>query len=96
MNLVGDKPKQSASAPVPAAAKANKALFFTKVGRKTRQLTVAEVYEKIDAMIDTRLDRYEACSTSPLQTRNSDRLRSRPHRQEKRRPRLSHVKGPGG
>ncbi len=30
-----------------------------KVGRKTKQLTVAEVYEKIDAMIDTRLDRYE-------------------------------------
>jgi hypothetical protein len=59
MNLVDAKPKQSASRVFPAAAKANKALFFAKAGRKTRQLTVAEVYEKIDAMIDTRLDRYE-------------------------------------
>ena len=60
MRLVDDKPKQSAPAAFPAAAKANKSLFFTKAGRKTRQLTVAEVYEKIDDMIDTRLDRYEA------------------------------------
>ena len=30
-----------------------------KAGRKTCQLSVGEVYEKIDAMIDTRLDRYE-------------------------------------
>jgi hypothetical protein len=59
MSLVDDKPKQSAPRLFPAAAKANKALFFVKVGRKTRQLSVAEVYEKIDAMIDTRLDRYE-------------------------------------
>lgn len=59
MNLVEDKPKQRASRLFPAAAKANKALFFAKAGRKTRHLSVAEVYEKIDAMIDTRLDRYE-------------------------------------
>ncbi len=59
MRLVDQKPKQSASSVFPAAAKANKALFFVKAGRKTRQLSVGEVYEKIDAMIDTRLDRYE-------------------------------------
>ena len=57
--LNNGKPKQSASSVFPAAAKANKALFFVKAGRKTRQLSVGEVYEKIDAMIDTRLDRYE-------------------------------------
>lgn len=59
MSLVDDKPKQSAPRLFPAAARANKALFYKQVGRKTKQLTVAEVYEKIDAMIDTRLDRYE-------------------------------------
>jgi hypothetical protein len=59
MRLVDAKPKQSASRVFPAAAKANKALFFAKAGRKIRQLTVGEVYEKIDAMIDTRLQRYE-------------------------------------
>lgn len=59
MSLLDGKPKQSASRVFPAAAKANKALFYQQNGRKTRQLTVAEVYEKIDSMIDTRLDRYE-------------------------------------
>jgi hypothetical protein len=59
MSLVDAKPKGSASRLFPAAARANRALFFKKAGRKMRQLTVAEVYEKIDAMIDTRLDRYE-------------------------------------
>ncbi|WP_210496821.1 lytic transglycosylase domain-containing protein [Microvirga antarctica] len=58
MSLVDDKPKQSAPRLFPAAAKANKALFFAKVGRKTRQLSIAEVSAKIDDMIDSRLARY--------------------------------------
>lgn len=62
MALVDSKPKQSAPRVFPGAAKANRALFFAKAGRKTRQLTVAEVYEKIDDMIDKRLDRYENVS----------------------------------
>jgi hypothetical protein len=62
ISTVDDKPKQSAPKLFPAAARANKALFFAKAGRKTRQLTVAEVYEKIDDMIDKRLDRYEDVS----------------------------------
>jgi hypothetical protein len=62
MSLLDAKPKQSASRVFPAAARANKALFFAKAGRKTRQLTVAEVYGKIDEMIDKRLDRYEDVS----------------------------------
>jgi Transglycosylase SLT domain len=58
MSLMDEKPKQSAPQVFPAAARANRALFFAKAGRKTRQLTVAEVYGKIDEMIDKRLDRY--------------------------------------
>jgi hypothetical protein len=59
MALFEDKPKQSAPRSFPAAARANKTLFFAKAGRKTRQLTVAEVYGRIDTMIDKRLNRYE-------------------------------------
>jgi hypothetical protein len=59
MSLLDDKPKQSAPRVFPAAARANKSLFFAKDGRKTRHLTVAEVYDKIDDMIDERLERYE-------------------------------------
>lgn len=63
MSLLNDKPKKSAPREFPSAAKANKALFFTKNGRKTRHLTVAEVYDKIDEMIDKRLARYENVAT---------------------------------
>ena len=59
MELVDEKPKQSAPRVFPSAAKANKTLFFAKRGRKTRHLTVAEVYARLDQMIDARLDRYE-------------------------------------
>jgi hypothetical protein len=59
LDLVSGKPKQSAPKVFPAAAKANRTLFFTQVKKKTRHLTVSEVYGKIDRMIDARLDRYE-------------------------------------
>jgi hypothetical protein len=59
MSLVDGKSKQSAPKVFPAAAKANKNLFFAKAGKKTRHLSIAEVYAKIDQMIDKRLDRYQ-------------------------------------
>jgi hypothetical protein len=59
MAMVDGKPGQNASQAFPAAAKANKSLFYVKDGRKTRQLSVAEVYEKIDGMMDKRIARYE-------------------------------------
>ena len=62
LELVSGKPKQSAPRVFPQAARANKSLFFARDKRKTRHLTVAEVYNKIDRMIDTRLDRYEGVS----------------------------------
>jgi hypothetical protein len=61
--LVDDTPKKSAPDAFPAAAKANKSLFFAKKGKKTQQLSVAEVYDKIDGMIDKRLSRYSTVST---------------------------------
>jgi hypothetical protein len=63
MSLLDDKPKQSAPRVFPAAARANKALFYAKQGRKTRHLTVSEVFDKIDEMIDKRLERYEDVAT---------------------------------
>lgn len=62
LELVNGKPKQSAPRVFPQAAKANKALFFVQEKRKLRHLTVAEVYSRIDRMIDRRLDRYEGVS----------------------------------
>jgi hypothetical protein len=61
LELVGAKPKQSAPKVFPAAAKANRTLFFAQEQKKKRprQLTVTEVYDKLDRMIDTRIDRYE-------------------------------------
>jgi len=61
--LVDDKPKKSAESVFPAAARSNKSLFFAKKGKKTRELSVSEVYAKIDSMIDKRLNRYEGVSS---------------------------------
>jgi hypothetical protein len=68
MALVDDKPQQSAPQVFPAAARANKSLFYAKDGAKTRHLSVAEVYEKIDGMIDARIDRYEDVSSKVTDT----------------------------
>jgi len=61
--LVDDTPKKSAKSVFPRAARSNKSLFFAKDGKKTRQLSVSEVYGKIDTMIDKRLNRYEDVSS---------------------------------
>ncbi|MXQ13998.1 transglycosylase SLT domain-containing protein [Microvirga makkahensis] len=61
--LVDDTPKKSAKSVFPRAAKSNKSLFYAKDGKKTRQLSVSEVYGKIDTMIDKRLNRYEDVSS---------------------------------
>jgi hypothetical protein len=63
MKLLDGKPKQSARRVFPQAAKANRPLFVARQGKKTKDLTVAEVYEKIDRMIDARLGRYRAVTT---------------------------------
>ncbi|SFV13361.1 hypothetical protein SAMN02799631_05659 [Methylobacterium sp. 174MFSha1.1] len=59
MELTAEKPHQPAQASFRAAAKANRSLFFRREGRKTRSLTVAEVYDRLDGMIDQRLGLYQ-------------------------------------
>ncbi|SCZ13134.1 transglycosylase SLT domain-containing protein [Microvirga guangxiensis] len=61
--LVDDTPKKSAKSAFPRAAKSNKSLFYATEGKKSRQLSVSEVYDKIDTMIDKRLNRYEDVSS---------------------------------
>lgn len=63
LELVGQKPKQSATRAFRAAADANKALFFSRQGRRVRGLSVKEVYGRIDRMMDTRIDRYRGVAT---------------------------------
>lgn len=71
MAIVNGKPKQSAPAAFPQAAKANKTLFFARNGGRTRHLTVGEVYDRLDRMIDARLDRYIGVSGLPAMMRTS-------------------------
>jgi hypothetical protein len=58
MELAEDKPSALAVRAFRAAAKANRSLFTERQGRRRRSLTVAEVYDRIDRMIDGRLDRF--------------------------------------
>ncbi|WP_336486058.1 transglycosylase SLT domain-containing protein [Methylobacterium nigriterrae] len=57
--LSAEKPEQVAQKEFRSAAKANRSLFTEKAGKGRRGLTVAEVYERIDGMIDRRLSQYE-------------------------------------
>jgi hypothetical protein len=68
LELLEAKPKQSAPKVFPAAAKANRTLFFAQERKKkVRHLTVAEVYDRLDRMIDSRLDRYDGLTAfAPL------------------------------
>ncbi|WP_238312690.1 transglycosylase SLT domain-containing protein [Methylobacterium crusticola] len=59
MALTAEKPDQPAQRAFRAAARANRSLFFARDGKKTRSLTVAEVYERLDDMIDRRLDLFQ-------------------------------------
>jgi hypothetical protein len=58
LELVEEEPQKRASRVFPAAARANRALFFRREGRKVKGLTVAEVWERIDRLMEQRVDRY--------------------------------------
>jgi hypothetical protein len=58
MALMDEKPKQSAPRVFREAAKANRTLFFARQGKRMKDLTVAQVYDKLDQMIDHRISRY--------------------------------------
>ena len=71
MENMDRRPRKSAPSMFPAAAQANRALFYARRGRKTRSLTLAEVFGKIDRMIDRRLDRYSDVASAFAPTGNS-------------------------
>jgi hypothetical protein len=65
--LLSDKPDKIAPEVFPSAAKANRTLFFAKADKreaaskakaKPKALSVAEVQERIDAMIEKRVTLY--------------------------------------
>lgn len=58
MEKVVGEPDSIAANVLPKPAKANKPIFFASVGRKQKGRSIAEVYQKFQAMMDLRLDRY--------------------------------------
>lgn len=60
--LKATKPRENAVQAFPAAARANRAIFYERKGRKAKPSTVAQVYERLDKMMDKRLDRFSTVS----------------------------------
>ena len=60
LSLSAEDPDKVATAAFGRAARANRNIFTAKDGGKRRSLTVAEVHEKLDGMIDRRLSQYQA------------------------------------
>jgi hypothetical protein len=58
LDLLDDKPTATAAREFPRAAKANPSIF-TEGRRKVKNLTMAEVRESFDAMIGSRVARYQ-------------------------------------
>jgi soluble lytic murein transglycosylase-like protein len=58
MEKVVGEPESIAADLLPKPARANKPIFFASVGRKQKGRSIAEVYQKFQAMMDLRLDRY--------------------------------------
>ena len=62
LEVLDESPDMKASKLFPKAAKANRGLFMEGKGRKSRAVSVAELYNKIDSKIVRRMDRYEDIS----------------------------------
>lgn len=59
VTLLEHKPKRRASTEFPAAASANRNLFYSHAGRRARALSITQVFKKIDGMIKRRVARYQ-------------------------------------
>jgi len=59
LSLSSEKPDEVAGREFRSAARANRNLFTAKAGGKRRSLTVAELHDRLDDMIDRRLNRYQ-------------------------------------
>lgn len=57
--LYDGRRKQNAARVFKAAAKANRAIFFARKGRRSTGLAVGDVYGRLDAMIDHRVARFQ-------------------------------------
>ncbi|PJI53738.1 lytic transglycosylase, partial [Methylobacterium radiotolerans] len=75
LSLSSEKPDEVAGREFRTAARANRSLFTEKTGGKRRSLTVSELHDRIDGMIDRRLTRYqgvaavaEALDKAPVQS----------------------------
>jgi hypothetical protein len=58
LDKVTREPKASAARLLPKPARANRPIFYAGRGRKVRSLSVAEVNQKFERMMASRLDRY--------------------------------------
>jgi hypothetical protein len=76
LKLAAESPKKAASKEFPAAARANRTLFFAGKGNGTA-LTVAQVYERIQTMIAPRMERYASLGDAPPLTQVA-RIRTGP------------------
>lgn len=75
LSLSSEKPDEVAGRAFRSAARANRSLFTEADGGKRRSLTVSELHDRLDGMIDRRLTRYqgvaavaEALDKAPAQT----------------------------
>lgn len=75
LELSSDKPEIDAQKAFRSAARANRSLFTAKGGKGRRALTVAEVYERIDGMIDKRLVRYQGVAVLARQPQGDEPVR---------------------
>ncbi|SFK45159.1 transglycosylase SLT domain-containing protein [Methylorubrum salsuginis] len=60
LSLSAEDPDKVAQKVFGRAARANRSIFTAKAGGKRRSLTVAEVHERLDGMIDQRMSQYQA------------------------------------
>jgi hypothetical protein len=60
LSLSAEDPDKVAQKVFGRAARANRSIFTAKAGGKRRSLTVAEVHERLDGMIDQRMNQYQA------------------------------------
>jgi len=65
MRLRRDEPQMAAATAFPAAARANRALFYVRDGRRQRSATLEEFYTRLDELIGRRIDRYVGLRTEP-------------------------------
>jgi len=67
LTLSEGEPDTKATSAFGRAARANRSLFTAKDGPKRRSLTVAEVHERLDGMIDRRMSQYEGIAALAAQ-----------------------------